>query len=205
MDGNLPRLRRLLTERFSDDDLRNLCFDLGVDYEDLPGEAKGGKVRELLLHLDNRDCIDDLIDAVQKERPGVSWRDQPFTIPDARRCYLEAIVVNERFSRWAGDRYMDEQAALVLLDRPPSAIERHSRALQYSNNQALDLLDSVREMISTQGQVLVLGELGMGKSTLLEKLMYVYANEALQTEDVLPVCVPLSRFSDCPNSTGMQR
>ena len=36
----LTQLRQLLTKRFSDGELRTLCFDLGVEYEDLPGQAR---------------------------------------------------------------------------------------------------------------------------------------------------------------------
>jgi hypothetical protein len=40
----LAMLRHNVTGYFNDGELRNLCFDLGVDYESLPGQGKEGKV-----------------------------------------------------------------------------------------------------------------------------------------------------------------
>ena len=54
---SLANLRQTLTARFSADELRTFCFDLGVDSENLPGEGKAGKARELLLYLERYDRI----------------------------------------------------------------------------------------------------------------------------------------------------
>ncbi len=65
MSGELNReqlvgLRQALEDRLSDDDLRTLCFDLGVDYEDLPGQRKSIKIQELLMHFVRRKGISEL-------------------------------------------------------------------------------------------------------------------------------------------------
>jgi hypothetical protein len=44
-------LREILSERLSLEEIRTLCFDLGIDYDNLPGEGKTAKAREL-MHLD---------------------------------------------------------------------------------------------------------------------------------------------------------
>lgn len=59
----------ILTNLFSEDDLRTLCFDLGIDYEQLPGSSKLGKARELILWCDRRGKLKRLYELVQKERP----------------------------------------------------------------------------------------------------------------------------------------
>jgi hypothetical protein len=41
-------LRRILTERFSEAELHNLVFDLGIAYDILPGSSKEDKARELI-------------------------------------------------------------------------------------------------------------------------------------------------------------
>ena len=43
----LVQLREFLTEYFNEEELRTVCFDLGIDYDNLGGEGKGGKAREL--------------------------------------------------------------------------------------------------------------------------------------------------------------
>lgn len=69
----LVQLRRVLSKRFNVDELRTLCFDLQVDYEDLPGDGKSAKVRELLAHLARRNRINDLLDVGREARPDIDW------------------------------------------------------------------------------------------------------------------------------------
>ena len=57
----LTQLRQLLVKRFSDGELRTLCFDLGVEYEDLPGAGKTDKARELVDYMDRYDRLADLV------------------------------------------------------------------------------------------------------------------------------------------------
>ena len=44
----LSRLRQILSYRFDVGELQTLCFELGVDYDDLPGSGKADKARELV-------------------------------------------------------------------------------------------------------------------------------------------------------------
>ncbi len=48
----LTHLHAELTRRHNLDGLRSLCFRLGLDFDDLPGEGKSGRARELVLALD---------------------------------------------------------------------------------------------------------------------------------------------------------
>lgn len=59
----------ILANLFSSDELRTLCFDLGVDYEALPASGKFGKARELMLYAERHDRLDRLYQRVQAERP----------------------------------------------------------------------------------------------------------------------------------------
>jgi hypothetical protein len=72
---HLGKLRKILAERFSEDELRTFCFDLNVDYEDLPGEGKAAKARELLALYERHHRVDELIQLGQQTRPDISWDD----------------------------------------------------------------------------------------------------------------------------------
>ena len=67
------RLRQVLAERFDEGELRTLCFDLGIEYDDLPGKGRADKARELVAYLERRDRIPDLIEIGERIRPDVSW------------------------------------------------------------------------------------------------------------------------------------
>ncbi len=69
----LIELRQILTTRFSDGELRTLCFDLGVDYENLPGQGKADKARELISHLERRQRIAALVATGRGQRPDIAW------------------------------------------------------------------------------------------------------------------------------------
>jgi len=73
--ANLVKLRRTMIRLLDEDDLRDLCFDLDVDYECLTGEGKRAKVRALITQLDHRGRIPDLVEAGRELRPDVSWED----------------------------------------------------------------------------------------------------------------------------------
>lgn len=67
--ANLRKLRLLLNERFSDEELHTLCFDLHVDYDNLSGDNKAAKARSLITHLNNRGRLDELLRLIRIERP----------------------------------------------------------------------------------------------------------------------------------------
>jgi hypothetical protein len=76
----LSNLRQVLNERFNESELRDLCFDLGVDYESLSGEGKADRARELIGYLQRRKRIPELIVKGEKQRPDIVWSHLLFDI-----------------------------------------------------------------------------------------------------------------------------
>jgi Effector-associated domain 7 len=58
----------------NDEELRELCFELRVDYENLGGEGKKGKARELIADLDRHHRLHELVELGERLRPDISWR-----------------------------------------------------------------------------------------------------------------------------------
>jgi hypothetical protein len=65
----LTALRKLLAERFSDDELRALCFDLGLDYENLRGGGKAARALDLVDTLNRHGQLADLVKMILQTRP----------------------------------------------------------------------------------------------------------------------------------------
>lgn len=65
------KLRRTIIAYFSDSDLRNICYDLGIDYENLPAEGKDARVRELLVQCERMGMLELLVNACVNERPHI--------------------------------------------------------------------------------------------------------------------------------------
>lgn len=77
----MAQVREILTERFDDEEIRTLCFDLNIDYESLTGVGKAGKVRELVAYMKRYERLDRLVEHVQRQRPDIDW--SPAIQPDA--------------------------------------------------------------------------------------------------------------------------
>lgn len=70
---DLVFMREQITKHLSLDDIRDLCFELGIDYENLPGDSKKAKARELLIYCRSRAKLDGLVQRLKISRPEVDW------------------------------------------------------------------------------------------------------------------------------------
>ena len=64
-------LRQKLIKHFNINELKDICFDLNIDYELLSGNNKADIVRELILHLDNRGRLGELVAIIRRERANI--------------------------------------------------------------------------------------------------------------------------------------
>lgn len=72
-ERNLIQAFDTLETRLSESDLQTLCFRLGIDYDDLPEKGRINKLRNLLIYLERRNRISDLVNEGQKSRPDIPW------------------------------------------------------------------------------------------------------------------------------------
>lgn len=54
------------------EELRTLCFDLQVDFDDLRGEGKTARARELIAYMDRHKRIKELVAEIVTQRPDVA-------------------------------------------------------------------------------------------------------------------------------------
>lgn len=67
----LRGLRLALAEAFDLGELKTLCFDLNVDWDEIPGVRKSEKIVELVKHLTRRRKLEELIRLVNQERDNI--------------------------------------------------------------------------------------------------------------------------------------
>ncbi len=70
---NQHKLRELIDQHFNEGELRSLCFDLHIDSDNLPGEAKSDKCRELIAYCERHGCTAELVEELERQRSNVSW------------------------------------------------------------------------------------------------------------------------------------
>jgi predicted RNase H-like nuclease (RuvC/YqgF family) len=70
-DGlDIMKLRKALTTRFDEDELRLLATDLGIKWDDIEGKTLSVRALDLLAYCERRDAVGALAAAVRKTRPG---------------------------------------------------------------------------------------------------------------------------------------
>lgn len=67
MQISIQQLRNFLDQRYSIEELRDLCFGLEVDPEDIGGRTKGGLIRELILYLRRRNRLNSLLELLRED------------------------------------------------------------------------------------------------------------------------------------------
>jgi hypothetical protein len=165
---NLVDLHRFIQERYSLAELRILCFDLGVDFEDLPGEGKAAKARELVQYVVRSNLMEQLLGELRRSRPalfqeagldelhselqdasGAEEDDQPTLTTRLRRFISYHFSVDEMqelcfvLGVWYEDLAgtVKEEKAQQLVDRMQRAgqLERLMQALLQSRPEAFSM------------------------------------------------------------------
>ncbi|WP_420630051.1 hypothetical protein [Candidatus Leptofilum sp.] len=65
---------QLIDDLFSEEEVRTICFDLGIDFDSLPGRGKIAKIRELISLFQRRNEMTRLVNSLSEERPNVPWQ-----------------------------------------------------------------------------------------------------------------------------------
>ena len=77
---NFSDLRQNMIERFSMYEVKEICFDLGIDFDSLPGSGKDAKVLELVDLCRRQGKIPDLVEMLSQLRPDIEWK-EPISNP----------------------------------------------------------------------------------------------------------------------------
>jgi hypothetical protein len=79
------QVHHFIVEHFDAEELRTVCFNLGIRYDDLRGEGFIAKARELVLWVERREMLDELLRELQQCRPGftnqIGISSRPTNIP----------------------------------------------------------------------------------------------------------------------------
>jgi hypothetical protein len=76
------QLRLLIGASFSNEELKTLTFDLNVNFEDLSGSNRMGRIRSLIAGMERANRIEELLDKVKMERPELDWDTLLAVVPD---------------------------------------------------------------------------------------------------------------------------
>lgn len=66
-------LKALLNIHYDMNEIRELCSRLGLDCEQIAGDTKRSKIRELVDFCSRRDLLDRLVENERLVRPNIPW------------------------------------------------------------------------------------------------------------------------------------
>ncbi|HSH04867.1 MAG TPA: CHAT domain-containing protein [Anaerolineae bacterium] len=72
---NKTALVEELARNFSDEDFRDLCFDLGIEYADIPGAGRRAKMRGLVMQMGYDKKLELLVRKCREMKPRGGWDD----------------------------------------------------------------------------------------------------------------------------------
>ncbi|KAA3664267.1 MAG: hypothetical protein DWQ04_06640, partial [Chloroflexi bacterium] len=72
-DLSVRDLYPYLSKHFTEEDLKDICIELEIRYEDIPGRTLSSKARELLLHLERHGRLDELPPLMKEMRPRLQF------------------------------------------------------------------------------------------------------------------------------------
>jgi hypothetical protein len=118
-------LRQFLVSRFGLDDLKDLAFDLSIDYQSLPHTTHQELARELIVFVERVGSIEDLVQAVLYRRPdntlsqlfaNVITREQEVDADHLlKRALSSEIIANlNRISEFSKHKYQVAQDSVYV-------------------------------------------------------------------------------------------
>lgn len=168
----ITSLYGLIKKDFNLEEIRTLCFHLGVDYESLPGEGRQSKIREMLLVLARHKRIPQLVQMLQDERPFTTWPQVPpdFELPDSLMFGGEGSSKSTVFQgdQVQGDKIQNQEVqSQVEQDRRNTASggdsinisgDIHGSPVIQINKSTLSKLGTVLAVISALGVLILVAQ-----------------------------------------------
>ena len=82
-------LRDHIENSFDLDELHALCFDLDINFENLPGDTLSAKSRALVSYCQRSNRLNDLVSLCSKKRPLIDW---PNIVDNTPKASPEELV-----------------------------------------------------------------------------------------------------------------
>ncbi|HID48293.1 MAG TPA: hypothetical protein EYP40_01560 [Chromatiales bacterium] len=93
----LPALRDLIDQHFNNEELRQLCFDLSIAYENLPGDTRILKAQSLVEYCLRHNRLPDLGVRCLELRPDAAWPDLDALAAEMEKVQ-EVIAAQEKLA-----------------------------------------------------------------------------------------------------------
>ncbi len=120
----LVTFKQNLKTAFNNNDLKTVCFELNIPYEDLGAETHDGRIQELIEYGQRHGRLADLVTYCRRERTHIVWPQFPIvnTLAIKPKSNLAIVIsINQRALELAADHLAEIQkdCNFVLLTTTP--------------------------------------------------------------------------------------
>ena len=214
--SDLATIHQQLVTRFNEEELKTLCFELEVEYDDLPASGRVNKARELVTYLNRRGRLPELQAAINSiNRVIRRYGEQQAQPPDTEALRAQIGSYLTWLQDWAGTlelRGIQRQGKQVV-QLPLAQVYVPLAAKQDGPSWRGDEI-SLTRILSLGERLILTGGPGSGKTTVLLHVAWALAC-ALAADDghiaaakvgfpiaeknpetlPLPIFVPLSLYA----------
>ena len=204
-EGSTNSLPQQISQHFNLDELRGLCHDLGIEYENLRGETRDAKVLALVLYCQRYGSLSQLQNLLQARRPFITWHfnKAPSTEPDeVEQQYRQRLASRYYYLDIRGMGQASRQPVRLPLEAIYVPLNgRVNRIFSPTNSEQATQQEPVQPLLTllqNNDGLIVLGAPGAGKTTWLKYLALQCTGgngEALGLGDRLPLMLSLSAYA----------
>ena len=200
-----PSLPQQMSQRFDLDELRALCFELDIEYENVRGETRDAKALALVKLCQRQNRLDQLLDLCQTKRPSYTWTydaSAELSINEIDQQYRQHLIARYQYLDFRGLGRASQQPILLPLEMVYVPLNgRINRLLwraEQSQTSQPDPIQPLLTLLQNHAGLIVLGAPGAGKTTWLKYLAFQLASghgDALGLGNRLPLVLSLSAYA----------
>ena len=197
----LPSLPEQISQHFSLDELRGLCFDVSINYESLRGETIEAKALALVEFCERRQLLDRLLAACAAQRPSLTWTLDQFrpTAADLRQKYCQYLINRYQYLDFRGMGEANQPPLRLPLETMFVPLHGRINRLHTDSSSQPPPIQPLLTLLQQNDGLVVLGGPGTGKTTWLKYLALQLANDhgaELGLGKRLPLVLSLSAYAN---------
>lgn len=194
-----------ISQHFNLEELRALCYDLAIDYENVRGDTKEAKALALVAYCARQGRLEQLLTVCQEKRPFLTWTLDQLTQPTDQisQQYRRHLIARYQYLDFRGLGQTNQQPIRLPLEAVYVPLNgRINRAPLPLNQEDPNQPPQIRPLLTLlqkHNGLIVLGVPGAGKTTWLKYLALQLARgqgEKLGLGDRLPLVLSLSAYAN---------
>lgn len=193
-----------ISQHFNLEELRALCYDLAIDYENVRGETKEAKALALVVYCARQGRLEQLLTYCQGKRPFLIWTFEQVTNPTDQisQQYRQHLIARYQYLDFRGMGQLNQQPIRLPLEAVYLPLNGRINRTPLSINQTDPTqpppVQPLLTLLQNNDGLIVLGAPGAGKTTWLKYLALQLAQghgDTLGLGDRLPLVLSLSAYA----------